>query len=536
MVNKQRFINVVWYKRDLRVSDHAALAAAASSGLPVLPLYIVENDYWKQPDTSARQYQFIRDCLLELRVDLADLGQPLIVRQGDVVAILARLNCQHPIAGLFAHEETGNAWTYDRDKAVAAWARQANVPFHEFAQNGVIRRINTRDGWAARWDKTMAEPITLSPVLTPLDTAGIEIDPGQIPAGHDLGLPDDFCPSRQHGGRKAALAQLGTFLTLTGLPYRRAMSSPSEGAVHCSRLSTHLAYGTLSVREVTQAALARLAELKTDNSPDAANWRAAMVSFLSRLHWRDHFTQKLEDQPAIEFQALHPHFRKFDNGSANKTALLAWQTGHTGVPFVDACMRSLIATGWLNFRMRAMLVSFASHLLDLPWRHSGLHLARQFTDYEPGIHWSQVQMQSGLTGINTIRIYNPIKQGLEHDSDGAFIRQWVPELRDAPLSFLHNPWLDDNLIDARPDHYPQPMINVVDAMREARLRLHRPRTGAAFHSEADAIQSKHGSRKAGLKQTDKIEFAKRKEQAAKASVKMSAARNKREIVQNDLFD
>jgi deoxyribodipyrimidine photo-lyase len=186
--------------------------------------------------------------------------------------------------------------------------------------------------------------------------------------------------------------------------------------------------------------------------------------------------------------------------------------------------------------MRAMLVSFASHLLDLPWRQTGLHLARQFTDYEPGIHWSQVQMQSGLTGINTIRIYNPVKQGLEHDANGHFIRQWVPELRDAPLSFLHNPWLDDNLIDARPDNYPQPMINVTEAMREARLRLHRPRTGAAFHSEADAIQTKHGSRKAGLKQTDKIEFAKRKEQAAKASVRTSAARKKREIVQNDLFD
>jgi deoxyribodipyrimidine photo-lyase len=534
MVNIRQPIVVVWFKRDLRVSDHAALAAAASTGLPVLPLYIVEPEYWRQPDTSARQYQFIRECLVELREDLSRLGQPLIVRTGDVVTILARLNRQHTIAGLYAHEETGNAWTYARDKAVAAWAGHVDVPFHEFAQNGVIRRINTRDGWAARWDKTMAEPQTPTPVLMSLADTGLDV--GAIPTAQDLNLADDFCHGRQNGGRKAALAQLGTFLTLTGLPYRRAMSSPSLGALHCSRLSTHLAYGTLSVREVTQAALARLAELKTDTSPDAANWRAAMVSFLSRLHWRDHFTQKLEDQPAIEFQSLHPHFRKFDTGSANEAALLAWQTGHTGVPFVDACVRSLIATGWLNFRMRAMLVSFASHLLDLPWRETGLHLARQFTDYEPGIHWSQVQMQSGLTGINTIRIYNPVKQGLEHDSDGAFIRQWVPELHDAPLSFLHNPWLDDNLIDARPEHYPQPMINVTDAMREARLRLHRPRTGAAFHNEADAIQSKHGSSKAGLKQTDKIQFAKRKEQAAKASVRTSAARKKREIVQNDLFD
>jgi deoxyribodipyrimidine photo-lyase len=541
MVNENQSIAVVWFKRDLRVNDHAALSAATATGLPVFPLYIAETDYWQQADASARQYQFIRDCLVELRVDLAGLGQPLIVRQGDVVAILARLNRQHKIAGLFAHEETGNDWTFSRDKAVAAWAREANVPFHEFAQNGVIRRIKTRDGWAAKWDKTMLLPQTQQPMLRPLVDAGVNIDPGRIPTVQDMNLPDDFCPSlqtgfRQNGGRKDALTQLGRFLTISGLPYRRAMSSPSLGALHCSRMSTHLTYGTLSIREVTQAALARMAELKSDTSPDAANWRAAMVSFLSRLHWRDHFTQKLEDQPAIEFQALHPHFRIKDKRSANEAALLAWQNGTTGVPFVDACMRSLKQTGWLNFRMRAMLVSFASHLLDLPWRHSGLHLARQFTDYEPGIHWNQIQMQSGLTGINTIRIYNPVKQGLEHDADGTFIRQWVPELRHAPLSFLHNPWLDDNLIDARVTDYPQPIINVTNAMREARLRLHRPRTGAAFHNEADAIQSKHGSRKAGLKHTDKIEFAKRKDQAARTAARNETAANKKvDQAQIDLF-
>jgi deoxyribodipyrimidine photo-lyase len=536
MVNKNPSIAVVWFKRDLRVSDHSALAAAAATGLPVLPLYIVEPDYWHLPDTSARQFDFIRESFIELQGDLAALGQPLIVRQGDVVAILTRLSRRYKIAGLYAHEETGNDWTFARDRAVVAWARQTDVPFHEFAQNGVIRRMSTRDGWAARWDITMAQPQVQTPHLRPLADHGIEIDPGHIPAASDLNLPDDFCPGRQTGGRNAALTQLGKFLTISGLPYRRAMSSPTLGAVHCSRLSAHLAYGTLSIREVTQAAVARMAELKTDTSPDSANWRSAMVSFLGRLHWRDHFTQKLEDQPAVEFQALHPHFRKWDDRSVNEVALLAWQSGTTGVPFVDACMRSLNQTGWINFRMRAMLVSFASHLLDLPWRQTGLHLASQFTDYEPGIHWNQIQMQSGLTGINTIRIYNPVKQGMEHDADGQFIRQWVPELREAPLPFLHNPWLDNNLIDARPDAYPQPIINVTDAMREARLRLHKPRTGAAFHKEADAIQTKHGSRKAGLKQTDKIQFAKRKDQAARtAARKKSSASKKIDNAQIDLF-
>ncbi len=529
MVNKTP-IAVVWFKRDLRSSDHAALAAVVATGLPVLPLYIVEPDYWAEPDTSTRQFEFIRESLVELREELAKLGQPLIVRQGEAVAILARLNRNYKIAGLFAHEETGNDWTYARDKAVIAWTRNSNIPFYELAQNGVIRRIATRDGWAARWDKTMAEPQLPAPQLRPLANHGIDIDIGQVPTAPDLNLPRDFCPGRQKGGRRDALTQLGKFLSITGLPYRRAMSSPSEGALHCSRISAHLAYGTLSVRQVTQAAHVRLNELKGDPSPDAVQWRASMVSFLSRLHWRDHFTQKLEDQPAIEFQALHPAFRKYDGHEVDAPALLAWQTGQTGIPFVDACMRSVIQTGWLNFRMRAMLVSFASHLLDAPWRQSGLHLARQFTDYEPGIHWSQMQMQSGLTGINTIRIYNPLKQGLEHDADGAFIRKWVPELRDAPTAFLHDPWMDMGLIDTRPTNYPAPVIHVATAMRAARERLHAPRKTKAFHEASDAIQTKHGSRKAGLKQTDKIQFAKRQAAAAKRTAKIKTA-----DVQTDLF-
>jgi deoxyribodipyrimidine photolyase len=118
----------------------------------------------------------------------------------------------------------------------------------------------------------------------------------------------------------------------------------------------------------------------------------------------------------------------------------AWQAGRTGYPLVDACLRSLVATGWLTFRMRALVVSFASYSLWLHWRPTGLFLARHFLDFEPGIHWSQLQMQSGTTGINTLRIYNPTKQALEQDPGGVFIRRWVPELAGVPSVFVHMPW------------------------------------------------------------------------------------------------
>jgi deoxyribodipyrimidine photo-lyase len=168
----------------------------------------------------------------------------------------------------------------------------------------------------------------------------------------------------------------------------------------------------------------------------------AVDSLIARLHWRGHFTQKLETEPELEIRSFHPaHQQARIQTAPDDPVLAAWAAGLTGIPFVDACMRSLIATGWLNFRMRAMLQSFASYHLGLDWRVSGEHLARLFTDYEPGIHWPQVQMQSGQTGINTPRIYNPAKQGLDQDPGGHFTRRWVPELAHVPLPLLQTPWL-----------------------------------------------------------------------------------------------
>lgn len=141
----------------------------------------------------------------------------------------------------------------------------------------------------------------------------------------------------------------------------------------------------------------------------------------------------------MEFQNLNKGYddirRKVDSGRAN-----AWKEGQTGLPMVDACMRSVKTTGYLNFRMRAMLVSFPTHHLRQPWQAGAIFLGRQLLDFEPGIHYSQFQMQAGTTGVNSIRIYNPVKQGYDHDPEGYFIRRWVPELREIPPQFVHEPW------------------------------------------------------------------------------------------------
>ena len=142
-----------------------------------------------------------------------------------------------------------------------------------------------------------------------------------------------------------------------------------------------------------------------------------------------------------------------------------------------------------------MLTSFAVHHLGLDWHACGLHLARAFTDYEPGIHWPQIQMQGGQTGINTPRIYNPIKQGLDQDPTGAFTRRWMPELADIPLALLQTPWLAGT-------GQPAPIVDPVRAVRDARARLSQVRAQPGYRAAAEAVYRKHGSRARRLDDDD----------------------------------
>ncbi len=479
-------MEIVWFKRDLRVHDHAPLAAACASGRPVLPLYVVEPELWAQPDASGRQYGFVADSLIDLDRSLAARGGRLVLRVGEAVAVLDDLHRRHGLTAIHAHQETGTLWSFARDRAVRRWARAAGVPMIETQQHGVWRAHGNRDGWAARWEGLMRAPRVPAPASIPMaDVAG---DP--LPDATALGLAPDPC-NRQPGGRREGLALLKSFLGERGRPYRRAMSAPDSAADHCSRLSPHLALGTISMREAAQAALAARQRWK---AADDVTFVRAIDSFISRLHWHCHFIQKLEDAPWLEARCLHPAYDALP--AHDEERLAAWAEGRTGWPFVDACMRSLAATGWLNFRMRAMVMAVASYHLRLDWRQSGAVLARLFTDYEPGIHWSQVQMQSGTTGTNIPRIYNPVKQGFDQDPDGRFIRRWVPELAALKAPLVHEPW------KAGADlAYPAPLVNHEDAARAAKAAITAIRRDPAHAGPARAIVQRHGSRRAGLPDT-----------------------------------
>jgi deoxyribodipyrimidine photo-lyase len=410
---------------------------------------------------------------------------------GAAMDVLRGLHAAQGITAIHAHEETGNLWSFARDRAVRRWARAANVPFIEQRQHGVWRAHGNRNGWAARWEAMMRE--TRLPTPAHINMADITNDP--LPDAATLGLLPDPCPGRQPGGRRAGLALLKSFLNDRGRPYRAAMSAPHTGADHCSRLSSHLALGTISMREAFQAARAARQRWKESGDPMFVR---SIDSFISRLHWHCHFIQKLEDAPWLEARCLHPAYDGLPDHDSSR--LVAWSTGRTGWPFVDACMRSLGATGWLNFRMRAMVMAVASYHLRLDWRQSGAVLARLFTDYEPGIHWPQVQMQSGTTGTNIPRIYNPVKQGLDQDPNGQFIRRWVPELAALPTPFVHEPWLAPT--ELRPA-YPAPLVDHEQAARDAKAAITTIRRDPAHAGPARAILRRHGSRKAGLPSTER---------------------------------
>jgi len=506
---------LVWFKRDLRVVDHAALHAAGAMApdLPLRGLYIVEPDLWAQPDAAGRHWDFLVESLRDLDRAMRKLGGELLVEQGEALAVLARVHAIAPFEALLSHEETGNGFTYARDLAVANWCRQRGVRQQEWPQMGVVRRLKDRDHWHLKWEQFMRQPLwpTAAPWSGPAGLPGsggapaaAPTRPEPIPFAPPLVAQDDTpVPGRQRGGRDAGLRVLHAFLNDRCGQYRGGISSPLSAPTACSRLSPYLALGCLGTREVVQATRARMAELEGVDERWAARQQAGLWAFLSRMHWHCHFIQKLESEPELEWRNLHRGYDGLREGEFNLAHFDALTQGRTGWPLVDACVTMLRETGWINFRMRAMLVSVASYALWLHWRPVGLWLARQFVDYEPGIHWSQMQMQAGTTGINTTRVYNPIKQARDQDPQGRFVRRWLPAMRRVPDAWLFEPWRMPPELQAqcglRVGSDPEadialPLVDLEVATREAKARVHGLRAQPEVKAAKEAIVDKHGSR------------------------------------------
>lgn len=480
-------MQVVWLKRDIRLSDHAPLHHALATGEPVVLLYVLEPDYVKQPDTSRLHLWWITSSLTFLNEELKAVGAKVTYFNLPITEALDRLRA-HGSFTLHSHQETGNLWSFKRDKEVGSWCKANRVEWKEYLQFGVFRRLRDRNGWSKRRDELFSTQVLPVP-----DCSRIKALPGdewRVVRRDEGGALNTLVP-----GERAGEALLESFLSERHRGYLLNIAAPAGAAQFSSRLSPYLAFGNLSFKRVIQCAQAA-----ARGAGGSAPNRRALNAFQSRLYWHCHFIQKLESEPTIELQDFNPAFHGMREPFHNQFFLSQWEAGRTGYPFIDACMRYLRATGWISFRMRAMLVSFASYDLLLDWRRFAHFLARTFIDYEPGIHYSQLQMQSGTTGINATRMYDPVKQGYTFDPRGEFIKQWVPELEKVPALFIHEPW-------KMPEEqqrscgciigtdYPARMVDHKEAIKRARSLLAQYRNSPEFKEMNAAVFAKHGSRK-----------------------------------------
>jgi deoxyribodipyrimidine photo-lyase len=608
--NEYEYIDVVWLKKDVRWMDHGPLSEVSGAGggkaFPTreqqrrkfVILYLYEPDQLREHSVHGSHLRFVHEGLVDMEGKLNEPTevpasernissvnntnddsnipsfQHLTVCHNTIISTLNSIHFRYPasspasvqgenkpkkrkcykISRLLAHEETGHWQSYMRDRSVRKWCKTRSIPFLEFNQTGVTRRLKVRDDYLKLWKIFMAKPLyskvdlestngrasfktrliqlyDLPGFLTSprgiaklFDTSGdfdenaIDTDIGrrilgELPVAHR----SDRAGRQQFGGETKAKNTLNSFLSERGAKYSQHISSPNSSWNSCSRLSVYLTWGHISLRSVLKALEDRrdkLRKLKTKST-----WLKSLQAFASRAHWRSHFVQKLESEPTLEKCDLCPayqHLRRQD-GDWEPQKYTAWETGTTGYPFVDACMRCLIEHGWLNFRMRAMLVSFATYNLWLDWKRIAPHLARVFLDYEPGIHYPQIQMQAGTTGINAMRVYNVTKQGKDQDPKGIFIRRYVPELRHVPDQYIHEPWkmsealkdkhyknkrslfLNTRTTTSENDEddcapYPEPIVDEKESARISKEKLNTVKKAVATRVQANQVYIKHGSR------------------------------------------
>jgi len=476
---------LVWFRRDLRDFDHAALHAALHDAERVHAVFVFDRSILDVLDDRAdRRVEFILASVRELDEALRARGGGLIVRHGfarEVVPSVASGLCVDAVHANRDYEPSAIA----RDDDVAASLAGRGIDFVAHKDQVIVER-----------DEVLTRAGTPFTVFTPYRNAWLaRLAPGHLAAHASDATPGRLAPPPPElAAPPPSLADLGfraTDLPALGVPtgmsggaarlsaFRRRMDAyatardvPADDAT--SRLSVHLRFGTVSVR-----ALARLAHDRTlrAEAPGAATW-------LSELVWRDFYAQLLWHYPHV---VAHAFRRDLDDLPFRNDAghIDAWREGRTGYPLVDAGMRELNETGFMHNRLRMITASFLVKDLLVDWRIGERYFARKLLDYDlasnnGGWQWAA---STGCDAQPWFRIFNPVTQSRRFDPDGAYIRRWVAELASVPAQSIHEPWSADPAVLAASGvvvgrDYPAPIVDHAEA-RTAALELfgrHKDRT------------------------------------------------------------
>jgi deoxyribodipyrimidine photo-lyase len=441
--------------RNLRFNDHRALAMACENHDKVVPTFVFDPSFYEGDGLACdARLRFLHECLQNLDITLF-CGNPVEMAQhvsGEVYTL---------------HEPTSRYGKRRNDDL-----REAGVTF---VDGDPLRRdvSNTRDGWSDAVEEFLeSEPYTVDE--TKLAAVESDVSVSEIEERFNVEPEKTNVPT---GGRDAALDQLEAFVSEP--EYWGNISEPTrERGV--SDLSTYLRFGCLSVREVYQTAQNRLSGRH-------------LSAFTSRLYWNLHYSQKLLDWSGWMNKALNPALREMGTFDQNRWERM--KSGETGYPMIDAAVRQLTKTGWLNFRNRAMLASFHSDLLNLPWKLGADWMYYHLIDADPAINYTQWQCQSSRVGVNMYRIYNPIKQVQDSDEAGDWIREWVPELFAFPKTYLHQPEKAPLSVQERVGvdvgrDYPRPVVEYEAARIRARNRYESREPDAKRELQSPTIRKR----------------------------------------------